>query len=274
MDGERDKRPGEDLGAHIRRHIEADIKRRIELKTSLFPSHPLGFHGGFIWGAVICLIGVAILLDHLGFVAVEHLYRFWPLILVLAGVVNLSCRQGRLWGGVLLVAGIVLQLDELGIAHIRIWDLWPLAIIAVGAMLIWSSFDARRTMSPNNPGSPVPGDSDSTLNMVAVFAGSERRVGSQAFRGGKAMAVFGGIELDLRDALIEGDEAVLELNCIFGGVEIHVPRNWNVDGRCLPLFGGYSDETRQAVVTDPVTQKQKTLVITGNVLFGGVEISN
>jgi predicted membrane protein len=265
MDWERDKRP-KDLGA--------DIKRRIELRASLFSGRPGAFRGGFIWGAVICLIGVAILLDHMGFIAVEHLYRFWPLILVLAGVINLTCRSGRAWGAILLLAGIVLQLDELGIAHIRIWDLWPLAIIAVGAMLIWSSLEARRRVAPGNPASSGAGDSDSTLNMVAVFGGSERRVGSQTFKGGKAMAVFGGIELDLRDAVIEGDEAVLELNCIFGGVEIHVPRTWNVDGRCIPLFGGYSDETRQAVVTDPATQKEKRLVITGTVLFGGVEISN
>jgi predicted membrane protein len=273
MDREPDKRP-EDLGAHLKRAIESDIKRRFEARATLFSARPLTFHGGFIWGAVICLIGVAILLDHMGFIAVEHLYRFWPLILVFAGLVNLSCREGRLWGGILLAAGVILQLDELGIAHIRIWDLWPLAIIGVGAMIIWSSFEARRRTNPSDPASPTVGDSDSTLNMVAVFGGSERRVGSQAFRGGKAMAVFGGIELDLRDALIEGDEAVLELNCIFGGVEIHVPRTWNIDGRCIPVFGGYSDETRQAVVTDPATQKQKTLVITGNVLFGGVEISN
>ena|ERR1700676_199209 len=273
MDWERDQRP-EDRGADIKRGIKADIKRRMELRASLVSGRPGDFPWGFIWGALICLIGVAILLDHLGFIAVEHLYRFWPLILVLAGVINLTSRSGRAWGAILLLVGVVLQLDELGIAHIRIWDLWPLAIIAVGAMLIWSSLEARRRSAAGNPDSPSTGDSDSTLNIVAVFGGSERRVGSQTFRGGKAMAVFGGIELDLRDALIEGEEAVLELNCVFGGVEIHVPRTWNVDGRCIPVFGGYSDETRQAVVTDPATQKEKRLVITGTVLFGGVEISN
>jgi predicted membrane protein len=231
------------------------------------------FRWGFIWGALICLVGVALLLDHMGLFDASRLFRFWPVTLILAGIVNLTNRSGRAWGAILLIAGVVLQLDNLGLAHIRIWDLWPLAIVAVGLMLMWSSFEARRRSAPGTPGSPAVLDSDSAINMVAVFGGSERRISSQNFRGGKAMAVFGGVELDLRDATIEGDEAVLELNCVFGGVEIHVPRNWNVDGRCIPIFGGYSDETRQSVATD-AAPKIKTLVITGTVIFGGVEISN
>ncbi len=231
--------------------------------------HP-DFRWGFVWGALICIVGVALLLDHMGLFDASHLFRFWPVLLILGGIINLSNPSARTWGAILLIAGVVLQLDNLGLAHIRIWDLWPLVIIAVGLTLIWSSFEARRRTAQ---GSAIVSDSDSTVNLVAVFGGCERRVGSQTFRGGKVMSVFGGVELDLRDALIEADEAVLDINCVFGGVEIHVPRNWNVDGRCIPVFGGYSDETRQAVSADG-SQKEKRLVLTGTILFGGVEVSN
>ncbi len=235
---------------------------------------PRGPESGFLWGAVICIVGITFLLDRMGWIEAGRIFRFWPMILVLAGILNMRTPAGRGWGLILLIAGVLLQLNGLGLAHVRIWDLWPLIIIAVGLTLIWSSIEARRR-GAQNPGSTRPSlDSDSTVNLVAVFGGCERRVGSQAFRGGKAMAVFGGIELDLRDATIEGDEAVLDLNCVFGGVEIHVPRNWNIDARCVPVFGGYSDETRQAIAADPTIEREKRLVITGTVLFGGVEISN
>jgi hypothetical protein len=60
MDGEHDRHP-ENLGA--------DIKRRIELETSAISGRRGDFRWEFVWGALICLIGVAILLDHMGFIA-------------------------------------------------------------------------------------------------------------------------------------------------------------------------------------------------------------
>jgi hypothetical protein len=96
-------------------------------------------------------------------------------------------------------------------------------------------------------------------------------VTAKNFQGGKATAVFGGVELDFRDADIE-TEAMLEVNCIFGGIEIRVPETWHVHSRSLPVFGGYEDKTRQ--VGDPAAGNAKTLIVTGMVVFGGVEIRN
>jgi hypothetical protein len=107
------------------------------------------------------------------------------------------------------------------------------------------------------------------MNAVAVFGGCERRVAIQNFQGGRATALFGGIELDFRDADMES-EAILEVNCIFGGVEIRVPETWHVHSRSLPVFGGYEDKTSQPHSPG----KTKTLIVTGMVIFGGVEIKN
>ena len=109
------------------------------------------------------------------------------------------------------------------------------------------------------------------FNAVAVFGGCERRVTSTNFQGGKATAVFGGIELDFRDCDMQSD-AVLEINCVFGGVEVRVPETWHVYARNVPVLGGFEDTSRQPSVA-PGTQP-KTLTITGMVVFGGIEIKN
>ena len=70
------------------------------------------------------------------------------------------------------------------------------------------------------------------------------------------------------------DEAVLEVSCIFGGVELRVPETWYVHSRSLPVFGGFEDKTRQPKVDPPAGTKRKTLIVTGVVVFGGVEIGN
>jgi len=112
------------------------------------------------------------------------------------------------------------------------------------------------------------------FNAVAIFSGCERRVKSQNFKGGRATSIFGGVELDLRDAKIAADQATIEVNCIFGGVEIRVPENWNVHSTSIPVLGGFSDKTHISSAEDPAGGPRKTLVITGAIVFGGVEIDN
>jgi predicted membrane protein len=222
---------------------------------------------GLVWGALIVAAGVALLLDHLGFVAIGSLFRFWPMILIFFGVGHLLTPSNRAWGAILIVVGIVFQLNSLGITHVHFADLWPLAIIAVGLILMWSAM---------KPPVASKGSTDSTdmFNAVAIFSGCERRVKSQNFKGGRATSIFGGVELDLRDAKIEGDEATIEVNCIFGGAEIRVPDSWNVNSKSVPILGGFSDKTHISAAEDPNGAKRKTLVVTGLVVFGGVEIDN
>lgn len=222
---------------------------------------------GLVWGALIVAAGIALLLDHLGFIAIGSLFRFWPMILIFFGVGHLISPSNRAWGGILIVAGTVFQLNSLGITHVHFADLWPLAIIAVGLVLMWSAL--RPPVA-----SKVSTDSTDMFNAVAIFSGCERRVKSQNFKGGRATSIFGGVELDLRDAKIEGDEATIEVNCIFGGAEIRVPDNWNVHSKSIPVLGGFSDKTHISSAEDPAGGKRKTLIVTGVVVFGGVEIDN
>ena len=227
-----------------------------------------GAHHSIIWGAVICAIGVVLLLDHLGVISADRVWRFWPLLLVVAGVVNLTQCGKRAWGVALILAGTLFQLDSLGIIRFRWVDLWPLAIIFAGLMMMWGSIESRRLRTASS------GDAQNTMNSNAIFGGVERRITARDFRGGRVSAVFGGVELDFRDADIEGDEAVLEVDAIFGGVEIRVPETWRVEARGQTLFGGYSDTSRVSVAGDANGPKRKTLIITGTALFGGVEIKN
>lgn len=222
---------------------------------------------GLVWGALIVAAGVALLLDHLGFIVLGSLFRFWPMILVFFGVGHLFTPSSRAWGVILVSIGALLQLDKLGIIRFSFAEMWPIAIIAVGVFLMWSAL--RRPL-------PASGTADSTdmFNAIAIFSGCERRVKSQNFKGGRATSIFGGVELDLRDAKIEGDEATIEINCIFGGAEIRVPESWNVHSKSIPILGGFSDKTHISAAEDPAGGKRKTLIITGAIVFGGVEIDN
>lgn len=78
-------------------------------------------------------------------------------------------------------------------------------------------------------------------------------------------ALFGGITLDLRNAVFEGD-AVIKVNVAFGGVDILLPGNVKVESKVAPIFGGFSEKRISTPQSDA-----PTLFITGLVLFGGVD---
>ena len=82
------------------------------------------------------------------------------------------------------------------------------------------------------------------------------------------------VELDLTESHIQGNEATLAITVIFGGVELRIPVGWQIAFRGAPIFGGVEDKTRTARVDDAASGNLKTLVITGAVIFGGLEIKN
>jgi predicted membrane protein len=227
------------------------------------------YGGSFAWGGVVLFVGVVLLLDHMGVISAAGLWRFWPMILVLAGIVNLLDECKRIWGVCLLIAGVLLQLGQFGIVHVTWALLWPILIIGVGLSLMWGSIRARKSIDERGDVVTGPG----TLNELAIFSGVEKRIMGKNFRGGRLVAIFGGIEIDMWQAEMEGDTAILHVDAIFGGVELRVPDTWLVSSEGQGVFGGYSDSTHLRPPTDS-NETRKTLVVRGMALFGGVEIRN
>lgn len=262
---------GQDLRDHIHDRINERLKRRRgPIVVGINLANRRG-GGGFFWGLLLILVGVIFLLDHMQIISASHLWRFWPLLLIVAGIANVTKADHRFWGILLMAAGTLLQLNQLGIAHFGWADFWPIVLIAAGLMVLWNSLSARSCPAPSPAGD---GDPRVTVNGVAIFSGLERRMTTQDFQGGHVTAIFGGIELDLTEANMQADEATLEVNAVFGGAEIRVPDSWQVSYRGGPIFGGVEDKTHVRRSEDPSGSKAKVLHITGVVAFGGLEIRN
>ncbi|MER5863903.1 DUF1707 domain-containing protein [Kitasatospora sp. NPDC002040] len=102
--------------------------------------------------------------------------------------------------------------------------------------------------------------------MVAVFGGASRkgrwRVGSQL----RAVAVFGGVEIDLTDAVFESPEVEIEVWAVFGGVDIKVPENVSLHGSGVGIFGGF--DVKEQTSADPYAPVVR---VKGAAVFGGCE---
>lgn len=109
-----------------------------------------------------------------------------------------------------------------------------------------------------------------SVDASAIFAGIEMQNKSQNFVGGNINAAFGGVDLDLRDSDIKkGTEASLDVFVAFGGIGLKVPEGWRVQVSVTPLFGGVENKATQSD-----NKGAPILHIRGTCLFGGVEIKN
>jgi len=216
---------------------------------------------------VLIGIGALFLLNNLHIIYVREILRFWPAILIAVGIVKLvdsSDGSGRAGGAVLIGVGGVFLARSLGYLDVSVGDLWPLILIGVGLMMLF-----ERT-SVFQMGLKFKGGSGTKES--AVFSGGKRTIVDQNFTGAKYDAIFGGFELDLRKANIAGDEAVLDLNAVFGGIEAKIPESWAVVVKGTGVFGAFVDNTLQP---DPrIFPNPKRLICKGGAVFGGVEIKN
>lgn len=229
--------------------------------------------GGLGVGVVVVLIGALLLLNNLGIFFIRDLFQYWPAILIAVGLVKaVDARDtgGQIAGGVLALAGTWLLADRLGFIYFSFHQFWPVLLIGLGILLIWKHSYAAAP-DPNQDQTYV-----GSLNEHLIFAGSRRQVNTDNFTGGRVDAIFGGCELDLRNAGMVADEAVLFINAVFGGVEITIPENWSVSferhaGASPLAFGAFEDKTRQPA---PGTPGMKRLILTGSAVFGGVTVKN
>lgn len=104
------------------------------------------------------------------------------------------------------------------------------------------------------------------IDLVTIFGGTHLVSEANPFYGGKVMAMFGGVLLDLRNATPAPTGIHLDLAVVMGGVSLVVPEGWRVRYEGKTVMGGWSDQTKTtADVAVP------TVTVTGFLVMGGLQ---
>lgn len=229
---------------------------------------------GRIWGGLIIVgVGTAFLIKSLNLMPLPGWLFTWPVILILAGIYTLGKNGFQRPGGLVpLTIGAVFLAEKLSpgvrIAHV----IWPALIILFGLFVIfspWRRWGKKKSENWYNPGLKETEVTDEDyINIETIFGGIEKNVVSQNFKGGKISCVFGGAEVNLMQADINGT-VHLEINAVFGGVELTVPAGWKVNAEISAFLGGVEDKRP---IRDQSVSADKILVLKGSAVFGGVSI--
>jgi Cell wall-active antibiotics response 4TMS YvqF/Domain of unknown function (DUF5668) len=256
-----------------------------------------------IWpGFILVLVGAGLLAREFGLVPPHvRVVDFWPLFVVFMGLSSLQRARG-FTGGLFAVAfvlmGGLLLAGNLGMIAFPAARLWPGLLVLLGLSFIVRGRYRRGWRkgpwdpTPDGGGSAGSGDASGVtghhgrpvtrgehnaqttdanrLNKQYTFSGAQIRVDAQAWKGGELGVTAGGVELDLRNARLDPEGAILDLRVLMGGVDIRVPDTWQVICEVTPLFGGADDTTR---TTQGSTDAPRLRVV-GTVTLGGVNVRN
>ncbi|HZX09475.1 MAG TPA: DUF5668 domain-containing protein [Acidobacteriota bacterium] len=221
--------------------------------------------GRMLSGILIIIIGVVFLLGSLGKLNLGHFFStYWPLILIFVGIwhlINQNFRQNG-FSLLLILIGTFFLLVNWNVLGANFWKIfWPVLIIGIGLWIV---------LKPKGFKGKTPPIKDDDLGAFIIFSGIKRQVESKQFRGGKATALFGGIELDFHKTILFENQATIELTALFGGIEIFIPKEWKLVLDSSAAFGAVEDKRREVNPEDSKT----TLYIKATALFGGIEIKN
>lgn len=226
--------------------------------------------GQVVLGLLVIAIGVLFLLDNLGIIEFRQALSFWPVLLIVLGIVKLSDTRspnGNLAGFLLVGVGATMMLSRVGLFDFSWRMLWPSVLIVVGGSVVYKALAGRRAHEPHGDQLKADGNGDDFIDATAILGSFERRLTTPNFSGGELTAMMGGCSIDLRGCSMQG-EVVVNVFAVMGGINLKVPPDWTVILHGTPIMGGFEEKT----VRPP--DGSKRLIVRGYAVMGGVEVRN
>ncbi len=122
--------------------------------------------------------------------------------------------------------------------------------------------------SPSDPPPPTPVPGHGRRRFIAIMSGSQARGRWRADRRLQAFAFWGGVDIDLSEAQIDGPVLDIYATAIMGGITIRVPAGFPVSLDGLVIMGGYGDRTK---ASDPLPGAP-LIRVHARGMWGGVEV--
>lgn len=214
-----------------------------------------------IWGIVLAAVGVLFALNALEITKIDIFFDgWWTLFILIPCFVGLFTEREKTGNIIGILVGVFLLLCSRDILDFSmVWKLLlPAIIFIIGIKMVFGAFfDKKPETMPAIP-------ENGPVIASAIFGGRDLNYDGQVFEGGNVTAIFGGVDCNLKKAVIEKD-CCIQATAIFGGIDILVPANVNVVVNSVSIFGGFSNETS-------AQPDVPTIYIKGFSMFGGVDI--
>jgi predicted membrane protein len=217
-----------------------------------------------LWGLLLVAAGVIFALNALDITNIDLFFEgWWTLFIIVPCTIGLFTEREKTGNIIGILVGVFLFLSVRDVLDFdTVFKIFvPAIIVIVGLKMIVKGIFGSKAADIIKKNKAA----GKTLKSgCATFGGCELNYDLEVFEGAELTAVFGGLECDLRGAIIENDCAI-QVSAVFGGIDIIVPDHVNVKVSTNNIFGGVSNKTK-------VKEGAPTIYISGICMFGGVEI--
>lgn len=222
------------------------------------------------WGLFFILGAAFIIFSQTGFLADVSIVAIVFAVL-LAGVSLYGLIHLEFFMALFPIAIILIIFDkELGITNLTPWPVLATALLgSIGLSLIFHRYTVKHTFFHEGIGEDVViNDPDgSEVSCYAHMGSTVKYINTKEFEKGIVDCSFGAATVYFDNAEIKGNSAVLQINSSFAGVELYIPRSWQVSQNVDVFLGGIDEKGRKDQTNDG-----PTLHLTGRMKFAGMTI--
>lgn len=222
--------------------------------------------GDVLWGLVFIILGI-------GFAGnAFHIWNFqvffdgwWSLFIIVPCAISII-QNGSNTGNVIgLVIGLLLLLSAQDVLYgVEVRELIiPVVLIIIGCNFL---FRNKRFNGVKKNGQTMYSNGKIATDITSFFSGRKVRYDNEEFPGATVTSIFGGVDLDIQNAVITED-VVINATSIFGGVDIYAPRDVKIKINSVPIFGGVSNKR-----PEPQGPVRAVIYVNATSIFGGVDI--
>lgn len=222
------------------------------------------------WGILFVLIGVFLIISKLGYFPNVNVISLLLTAFLVAVIVKSLVRLN--FAGVLFpIAFICIIYDkQLGITNITPWTVLIAALLgSIGLSLIFHKHTKCVNFkfdSEDYKFEKIDVEDESHVKVKNSFASSIKYINTDNFEQADFNCSFGAMKVYFDKAIMSNDNAIVRINASFSGIELYIPKTWNVEDKTNVVLGSVNEKNRNNQVTT------NTLTLVGDIKFSGVEI--
>ncbi len=222
------------------------------------------------WGILFILMGVFLIISKLGYFPNVNVISLLLTAFLVAVIVKSLVRLN--FAGVLFpIAFICIIYDkQLGITNITPWTVLIAALLgSIGFSMIFHKHTKCVNFkfdSEDYKFEKIDVEDESHVRIKNSFTSSIKYINTDNFEQADFNCSFGAMKVYFDKAIMSNNNAIVRINASFSGIELYIPKEWNVEDKTNVVLGSINEKNRNNQVTT------NTLTLVGDIKFSGVEI--
>ena len=227
-----------------------------------------------IWFAVLVIVlGMAFLIQRLGFVSFGIWGIVWPAVIIGFGI-SWMIKRFSIFSVAVAGVGLYFLLYNLGATtFVLTWSvIWPGLLVLLGLTILYEALVPNKhkfcgiNFSGNKEKRSQYREENGFVNYECSFSEENRKVAAEDFLGGDIEISFGKSELDLTDIKRVNQNARLDVDVSFATFDLIVPKTVRIFLKSDKSFGSIQ------MNGEPNPDASMSLNIDGDVSFGTMNI--